>query len=260
MKKNFSYVFIIILIILLGVYFAFKYLNVLQDHESIDGTANDSISIKLHEGLDCECDKVNARKNIDIGNIIVYYNSHNPYFEDLAFSEYNIYVQPILPTAKRICAISVMDSVIFSMYGKKFYENLQRKADSIESLKPWHGISLDGFYLYSDKEVKYKCGDFKSIYKLIEDSLMKKGLLPLKQNKCLPGELIIDFVITENGKLIDVRCLKKLNPNIDSTVTNILKKLPCDWEPAENKSKKVSFRKQMYFFFGKQVSSGVGRE
>jgi len=259
-NKILKYGFISILIVLIGSYFIFKYLNVFDSLRLRGESSIDSTSIKIHDSLDCQCAKIKARKNLALGNIIAYYKAQNPYFEELAFKEYGIYMQPIINNAERTCAIAVMDSAILARYGSSFFKDLEKKADSINALKPWKGISLDGFNLYSDKEIKYKCGDLNIINKLIVDSLTKKGILPLEQNECIPGELIIDFVITEKGELYNIRILKRLNTKIDNTVIDLLKKLPCDWEPAEKNGGKVSYRKRMYFFFGKQPSPGVGLE
>lgn len=256
-NKIMKYVFICILIVLMGCFFIFKYLNVLKSPILIVGNGIDSLTIKIQDSIDCECSKVKARKNLELGNIIAYYNAQNPYFEELALRDYGIYVQPIVNIAERTCAIAVMDSAISDRYGDNFFKNLEKKADSINSLKPWKGISLDGFYLYSDKEIRYKCGDINAI---VVDALTKKRILPLEQNECIPGELIVDFVITQNGELNNIRILKRLNTKIDNTVVDLLKNLPCDWEPAEKNGEKVSFRKRIYFFFGKLPAPSVGLE
>jgi len=256
-NKILKYGFISILIVLIGGFFIFKYLNVFNSPLLNRGNGTDSLAIKIHDSIDCECSKVKARKNLELGNIIAYYNAQNPYFEELAFRDYGIYVQPIVNSAERTCAIAVMDSAIFDRYGDNFFKNLEKKADSINTLKPWKGISLDGYNLYSDKEIRYKCGDLNTI---IVDTLTKKGILPLEQNECIPGELIIDFVITEKGELHNIRILKRLNTKIDNIVVSLLKELPCGWESAEKNGEKVSYRKRMYFFFGKQPAPSVGLE
>jgi hypothetical protein len=259
-NKILKYGFISILIVLIGGYFIFKYLKVFDNHGLAGENSIDSTEIKIRDSIDCGCSKIKARKNLKLGNLIAYYNTQNPYFEELAFRDYGIYVQPIINTAKRTCAIAVMDSAILVRYGNNFFKNIEKEADSINALKPWKGISLDGFNLYSDKEIRYKCGDLNTINKIIVDSLTKKGILPLEQNECIPGELIVDFVITEKGKLCNVRILKRLGTKIDSSVIALLEKLPCDWEPAEKNGEKISYRKRIYLFFGKQPSSGVGLE
>jgi len=256
-NKILRYGGISILIVFIGSFFIFKYLNIFNSPVFIKGNDTDSLAIKMQDSIDCECSKIKARKNLELGNVIAYYNAQNPYFEELAFRDYGIYVQPIVNNAKRTCAILVMDSAIFVKYGDNIFKNLEKKADSINELKPWKGISLDGFNLYSDKEIIYKCGDINTI---IVDTLTKKGILPLEQNECNPGELIIDFVITEKGELYNIRILKRLNTKIDNTVVDLLKKLPCEWEPAEKNEEKVSYRKRMYFFFGIQPAPSVELE
>lgn len=240
-KKISKYIFVVSLIVL--SYFTFKYVNV-QIRKARD--ERDRLAINKFDSLDCECSKVRARKNIKLGNLMVIYNPKNPYLEELAFNDYGIYVQPY---GFRTCGDEIMDSVIYKRYGKDFFKNLEKKADSIKLIKPWKGISLD---VYFDKRGIYKC---KDIYKLIKDSLTEKGLLPVEQNKCLPGELVIDFVITEEGKLTNFRRLIKFDSIIDTCVINLLKKAPCQWEPAEDGGKKVSCRKQLYFSFRESPQS-----
>lgn len=248
-NKILKYVVISILIVFVGSYFIFKYLNVFNSSIFTKRNDTDSLAVKTQDSIDCECSKIKARKNLELGNIIAYYNTQNPYFEELAFRDYGIYLQPIINNVERKCAIAIMDSAIFYRYGNSFFKNLEKKADSINAIRPWNGISLDGFYLYSDKEIKYRCGDLN---KLIIDALTEKGFLPLEQNECIPGELIIDFVITDKGEITNIRILKRLDARLDNMVINLLKNLPCNWESAEKDGKRVSYRKKMYFFFGKQ--------
>jgi hypothetical protein len=248
-NKILKYGVISILIVFVGSYFIFKYLNVFNSSIFTNRNDTDSLAVKTQDSIDCECSKIKARKNLELGNIIAYYNTQNPYFEELAFRDYEIYVQPIINNVERKCAIAIMDSAIFYRYGNRFFKNLEKKADSINAIRPWNGISLDGFYLYSDKEIKYRCGDLN---KLIIDALTEKGFLPLEQNECIPGELIIDFVITDKGEITNIRILKRLDARLDNMVINLLKNLPCNWESAEKDGKRVSYRKKMYFFLGKQ--------
>jgi len=251
-KKILKYVIILILIIV--GFFTFKSINRLI-YKSIYERPIDSLSIKKRDSLVCECSKVRARKDIILGNIKAYFNDWSkPYLDEIAFNGYGILIEPLFPNEKRICDIGVMDSFIYARFGNDFFEKLEKKADSINALKPWKGISLDGVSVGELKYPKYRCGGDSTIYKLIEDSLTKRGLLPMELNECIPGDLVIDIVITQEGKLNTIMCLEKVNPAIDSCVINLLKKLPCDFQPAEStEGKKVSVRKKMYFFFGKPL-------
>ena len=209
---------------------------------------------QIQDSLDCFCSRISEYKEIMTGNVILYYSGTSHYVADIALKEFGIYVQPIVPNAKRECAIAIMDSFINEKYGKDLIKRIEKKSDSIYKKRPYFYIDLDGYYLSASKGVIYKCGDIKNIYNDVSIYLKQKRLLPLNDS-CSPSELILDMVISKQGKLSNVRVLKKVNPQIDSTIVALLGKLPCDWEPAESNEEKVNFRKKMYFFFGKYPSA-----
>jgi hypothetical protein len=204
---------------------------------------------QIQDSLECVCSKISVIKDIMLGNIIIYYKGKSPYFYEIALKEFGIYVQPIALSANRACGISIMDSVINLKYGKDIITRIEKKSDSLYKKRPEYYIDLDGNYLSAAKGISYKCGDIKKILNYIELDLKQKDLIPIKDS-CSPKELIIDFVISKNGKLGNIRILKKLNSKIDSTVVSLLKNLPCDWVPAKSKGLAVNFRKKMHFYFG----------
>lgn len=237
-----------IFFLLLAIAITFYALWILITYSSIKKENEEQQSInkynKIKDSLECICFKVKARENINRGNIIAYYNGN--YFSDIAFRDYNIYTQYMTSDVR-----AIMDSVIFKRYGSDFYSKVLKKADSLYAKNPYLNIDLDGYYTaVATKEPEYKCGGTKTVYDYVESQLFKIKLLPLQQDTCYPSELVVDAVITKEGKLRNPRILLKLSPKIDSTVFSLLAKLPCDWEPAENgKNIYVDFRKKFYFFF-----------
>jgi hypothetical protein len=200
----------------------------------------------MNNRLRVECEKAIARESIRRGNIVVS-DRGGPYFNDIVFKYYGLYTSPMPKYIKKI-----MDSALFKKYGNDFYIKMLRKSDSLVKKKPdfYYIKDLDGYYIVDTHEPEYKCGDILTAYKYIEDSLFKLKLLPLKQNKCCPYDLIVDAIITKKGKLTKVRVLKKLNPQMDSAVVSLLKSLPCDWIPAnDGEGNNHNFRKKFYFFF-----------
>lgn len=200
---------------------------------------------RINDSLNVLCWKAMARENVRRGNIIVA-DYGKPYLSDIVYRDYGLFSAPIGSDQKEI-----MDSVLFAKYGNDFYAKVYRKADSLFKKKPDYFIDIDGYYTTcAGNYPSYKCGGVENAHKFIEDSLFKLKLLPLKQNKCCPYELVLDAVITKKGKLVKVRLLKKLNPKIDSAVVSLLKSLPCDWNPADDgDGVKINFRRKFYFVF-----------
>jgi hypothetical protein len=266
--KTFKIIFKIILKILLGlfvitivfygVWFLTIYLKVKIENEARKEELKHE---HLKDSLECICGKIRSYKEIENGNVILYYTGNSPYVDYIALNEFGIHVQQIhlsgerIPSIRSLCTIAIMDSFINKKYGKDFIERIERKSDSIYKKRPdyhsdpFNHLDLDGFYLSSDKEVRYKCSEIKNIYNYIETYLKHKGLIPIKDT-CSPKNLVLDFVISKQGKLSNIRILRKLTPEIDSTVISLLTNLPCDWQPAESKGEIVSFRYEMDFDFG----------
>lgn len=243
MKNIGKIILILFTIALLGYLIIAVVLFVNQEKLRVD--ANKQQLAAIHEdSLKCICNKKIAREYLK-RDFLIAHNSGEPYFKDIVLHDFNLYSAPISKDIREI-----MDSALFAKYGKDFYKRIRKKSDSLYKINSNIFIDFDGYHTAALKEPRYKCGDVNGYYNYIEDRLISLNLLPLKQDPCLPNELVIDAVITKTGKLIKVRVLKGINPIIDRKVVCLLNDLPCNWIPAyADEEEIVDFRKTFYFFF-----------
>lgn len=201
------------------------------------------------DSLRRKCDSIRAIKNINLGNIIYYSSSSNPFLEDIAFNNYGIYVQYISPQIKRnACDIRIMDDTLMARFGKIIFQTLENKSDSIYRILKLNNKYIDGIYKSARYEPIYRCS-LDSLYAYIHIMLVKKGLMNLIKDTCCPDELVIDAVISAHGNLKNVRILKHVNSSIDQEIIKLMYNLPCSWIPARIENNiSVDFRKKFHFY------------
>lgn len=79
-------------------------------------------------------------------------------------------------------------------------------------------------------------GGEKSMYKFISDSLK----CPVKLfDSNIQGSVVVRFIVKSDGSVADVRLLRKLDPDFDKEVVEMIKKMP-KWIPGKHKGKAVS--------------------
>lgn len=79
-------------------------------------------------------------------------------------------------------------------------------------------------------------GGEKSMYKFISDSLK----CPVKLfDSNIQGSVVVRFIVKSDGSVADVRLLRKLDPDFDKEIVEMIKKMP-KWNPGKHKGKAVS--------------------
>jgi len=61
------------------------------------------------------------------------------------------------------------------------------------------------------------------------------------KDKKIQGRVICSFVVDENGKVIDAKVLRGVNPILDSVAVNLISASP-DWTPGKHKKKNVAVK------------------
>jgi len=67
---------------------------------------------------------------------------------------------------------------------------------------------------------------------------LKKYLKLPKETKHIKGKVIVSLVVERDGSLTDINAVRKLRPNIDAAVINVIKKGP-RWRPAVDNNRPV---------------------
>ena len=195
-----------------------------------------------------ECAKIRAYRNIELGNIIAYPNDekYSTYLiGQIAYGKYGVFVCHSASSIDLSVVKPIMDSVINSRYGSNFYKDLLDESNRIQKISP-EKITMDQYSI----DVDYNYSDNIKTKEYVIDELKKRKQLPIKQPKCFPRNLIIDFIVKKNGQLVKPRILLKCNPVVDSIVINLLKNLPFRWSPGRRNESIVEFRKEISWEFG----------
>ena len=64
----------------------------------------------------------------------------------------------------------------------------------------------------------------------------------------IQGRVLVDFIISEKGKVEDVRVLKGVDPRLDEEAVRVVSASP-DWKPGRLRGKKVRTEMSMYIEF-----------
>ena len=104
--------------------------------------------------------------------------------------------------------------------------------------------NIEEWYTFSDPMPEFP-GGANEMYKFIAlnleypSSLIEKGI---------EGRVVTKFVVTKNGKLINIEAIGKANKEFSTEALRIIKKMP-DWKPGEinGKAVNVSFILPIYF-------------
>ena len=64
----------------------------------------------------------------------------------------------------------------------------------------------------------------------------------------IQGRVLVDFIITEKGKVTDVRVLRGVHPSLDAEAVKVVEASP-DWKPARVRGKKVKCEMSLYVEF-----------
>ena len=98
-----------------------------------------------------------------------------------------------------------------------------------------------------EKEAVFKGGD-KAWKTYLERRLSSANYPSAFQRGQISGVIIIQFVVNSDGKIIDVKALNSIHPDMDQIAINIIKDSP-KWEPAVQYNRKVkAYRKQPITF------------
>lgn len=87
-------------------------------------------------------------------------------------------------------------------------------------------------YISPEVQPMFKYGDCTNTYKSCEKYFKVNFKLPdiLLDNGYM-GRLIIEFIIEKNGAITNVKVLRGIDPVLDKTILNFIKKMP-RWTPA----------------------------
>ncbi len=112
------------------------------------------------------------------------------------------------------------------------------------SLKSQHSESLMQVYDTADIMPQYPGGQ-DSMFRFILNHLdyPKKA-----REEGVSGRVLAEFVVTETGKLEDIRIVKSVSPECDQEVIRIIKLMP-DWVPGIKDGKAVRVKMNLPFRF-----------
>ena len=58
------------------------------------------------------------------------------------------------------------------------------------------------------------------------------------EEKKIEGKVIVSFIVNKNGSISDIKIIKSLDPDCDSEVLRVMKKMP-KWKPGTEKGRPV---------------------
>lgn len=199
---------------------------------------------KTTDSLDSLCHILRSQELAKRGYLILYYNS-TEYMRQIAIDDYGVYVQPIVDRNFRTRTMQIMDSAIKVRYGEDFISVLEKKADSLVQQYGQKSSNINEMYGFATKEPILACG-YDSLKRFLIWHLMRHRVLPLNEYSCCPNEVIIDFIIDEEGELSKPRILIGINPTIDGLIIDYLSKIPFKWIPANIDGRPIKYRKKIW--------------
>jgi hypothetical protein len=185
--------------------------------------------------LFCKRIKSIALEQVKRGNLVLYrdfkdYLHAKEYF----FDKYDIILLPEIEN--NICAKKVMDSVIFSRYGKEFILEAVREISEIYKTIPDNQY-LDGSFAITDKLPVYP-GGIDSLYCDIYSSVNNCRVCDI--NYEFGNEIIVAFIIDSNGYIRNPHIIQKLCPEVDKEIIDAIKHLK-KWSPPILDNKRVAY-------------------
>jgi hypothetical protein len=183
----------------------------------------------------CIIAKKEALELLNRGNLILYRNIDDYlHAKEYFLKKYDIVLLP--ETKTRNCIQEVMDSVIFSKWGKDIVSIASKDISEIYKTIPKNQYS-NGVYSYAEIMPEYPGGIdslYCDIYSLVSSFKV------CKINYEFGNELIVNFIIDVDGNIKDPTVIMKLCPEIDKKIIEVIKTLK-KWSPAIFENKKVPF-------------------
>jgi hypothetical protein len=197
---------------------------------------------------DCDCNRNKINNYLKSNKLILFTSKFYSFdFDEILFKNYKIYVKLIDYNVTDTCGKYLMDNEIFNKYGLDFFDKIKVKADSIKKTIPQF-LDIDGYYHIIDSSATNKCVDYETMYKKITKKVLRENKDFFEDNKC-ENQIDLDYVITKEGKLENIRILLGINSKIDSMVVYELQNLDCDWYPAIYNGESVNSRNLLFLFF-----------
>jgi len=171
--------------------------------------------------------RIKAYESIKRGNLILFRDYDDfTHAQEYFLNNYDIVLIP--PGPSSIWIQQIMDSAIFDKYG----EEIVSKAN-LEILELYKNIpnyqNLNGAYTYADTLPNYPGGDYSfycDIYKIIP------AIEACNIDTALGHEITVKFVIGTDGKIRDLRIIKKMCSFMDKRLLDAIKNNTKLWDPA----------------------------
>lgn len=120
---------------------------------------------------------------------------------------------------------------------KGIAESDDRELLSIQSNSLNKDVEKDSVYLFADEMPMFPGGNVEML-KFISANL--KYPKPYTESN-LSGTVFVQFIVNKEGKIVEPKIIKSLNPDMDAEVIRVIKMMP-NWKPGKYQGKTASVR------------------
>lgn len=131
---------------------------------------------------------------------------------------------------KKICVLTIILLFSFSLHSQ---ENLDKYTVFEKNGTVWKTNGKDTIVI-ADKMPEFKGGKAKLIEYITNNFKYPKSA---RRDK-IEGKVIVDFLITEEGKITDVKIKKGVRQDLDNEAMRLIREMP-RWNPGELNGKNI---------------------
>ncbi|HLO60124.1 MAG TPA: energy transducer TonB [Bacteroidales bacterium] len=130
----------------------------------------------------------------------------------------------------------------------KSQDTIKTSAKTIEIIAPASEIVVEEepVFQFADENAMFEDGGLEKFRDWVQRNLVYP---PITVENDIQGTVIVQFSITSQGKLVESKILRGVDPSLDNEVLRVVNSSP-DWKPAMVKGKPVKEQLVMPVMFG----------